>query len=373
MGDARAPRSGWVTSVAFDPMDARHRLRHLRQLRRAARLSQQRWRRRRGRRSTARAIARCPTSRAQPGRRSRRSRTVLPRHRSRRLRVSRWRRDAGWWRKPASARSVTEWLALVRDTSGRKRLFAFTHGRGAGALTSGSALQLAERLARRGKRFRTPLHFLMRLVQRRARALHGCFGLADGFACAARARCRSSSAASRSPPLRSIRLARSFIRRRSCDTGLTARPAKPASAANPRGLSGRDETPRRFRCRQRFERLGHGRHRRWRGGIASLVRRRRTVSLAALTASRCIFSACANVGWLAGQVVAMLFPQRLSRLDEPVVGGSLVPKQLVHAPCRRTGLLERLDVPAGLAEPLRERVPGCGELVQRFLIQAVDF
>jgi hypothetical protein len=27
--------------------------------------------------------------------------------------------------------AVTEWLALIRDTSGRKRLFAFTHGRGA--------------------------------------------------------------------------------------------------------------------------------------------------------------------------------------------------------------------------------------------------
>lgn len=27
--------------------------------------------------------------------------------------------------------AVTEWLSLVRDTSGRKRLFAFTHGRGA--------------------------------------------------------------------------------------------------------------------------------------------------------------------------------------------------------------------------------------------------
>jgi hypothetical protein len=26
---------------------------------------------------------------------------------------------------------VTEWLSLVRDSSGRKRLFAFTHGRGA--------------------------------------------------------------------------------------------------------------------------------------------------------------------------------------------------------------------------------------------------
>jgi photosystem II stability/assembly factor-like uncharacterized protein len=25
---------------------------------------------------------------------------------------------------------VTEWLSLIRDTSGRKRLFAFTHGRG---------------------------------------------------------------------------------------------------------------------------------------------------------------------------------------------------------------------------------------------------
>jgi hypothetical protein len=25
---------------------------------------------------------------------------------------------------------VTEWLALQRDTAGRKRLFAFTHGRG---------------------------------------------------------------------------------------------------------------------------------------------------------------------------------------------------------------------------------------------------
>jgi hypothetical protein len=25
---------------------------------------------------------------------------------------------------------VTEWLALTRDASGRKRLFAFTHGRG---------------------------------------------------------------------------------------------------------------------------------------------------------------------------------------------------------------------------------------------------
>jgi hypothetical protein len=27
--------------------------------------------------------------------------------------------------------AVSEWLALIRDTSGRKRLFAFTHGRGA--------------------------------------------------------------------------------------------------------------------------------------------------------------------------------------------------------------------------------------------------
>ena len=27
--------------------------------------------------------------------------------------------------------AVTEWLALVRDSSGRTRLFAFTHGRGA--------------------------------------------------------------------------------------------------------------------------------------------------------------------------------------------------------------------------------------------------
>jgi hypothetical protein len=26
--------------------------------------------------------------------------------------------------------AVTEWLTIVRDTSGRKRLFAFTHGRG---------------------------------------------------------------------------------------------------------------------------------------------------------------------------------------------------------------------------------------------------
>jgi hypothetical protein len=26
--------------------------------------------------------------------------------------------------------AVTEWLTLIRDTSGRKRLFAFTHGRG---------------------------------------------------------------------------------------------------------------------------------------------------------------------------------------------------------------------------------------------------
>ena len=26
---------------------------------------------------------------------------------------------------------VTEWLAMLRDTTGRKRLFAFTHGRGA--------------------------------------------------------------------------------------------------------------------------------------------------------------------------------------------------------------------------------------------------
>ena len=25
---------------------------------------------------------------------------------------------------------VTEWLSLMRDSSGRKRLFAFTHGRG---------------------------------------------------------------------------------------------------------------------------------------------------------------------------------------------------------------------------------------------------
>jgi hypothetical protein len=27
--------------------------------------------------------------------------------------------------------AVTEWLSLVRDASGRRRLFAFTHGRGA--------------------------------------------------------------------------------------------------------------------------------------------------------------------------------------------------------------------------------------------------
>ena len=26
---------------------------------------------------------------------------------------------------------VTEWLSLIRDSSGRRRLFAFTHGRGA--------------------------------------------------------------------------------------------------------------------------------------------------------------------------------------------------------------------------------------------------
>ncbi|MGE3274145.1 MAG: hypothetical protein AB7O67_03465 [Vicinamibacterales bacterium] len=31
--------------------------------------------------------------------------------------------------------AVTEWLALIRDTSGRKRLFAFTHGRGAWRVT----------------------------------------------------------------------------------------------------------------------------------------------------------------------------------------------------------------------------------------------
>jgi hypothetical protein len=39
----------------------------------------------------------------------------------------------GRWRveETGFGAAVTEWLSLVRDPSGRKRLFAFTHGRGA--------------------------------------------------------------------------------------------------------------------------------------------------------------------------------------------------------------------------------------------------
>jgi hypothetical protein len=39
---------------------------------------------------------------------------------------------AGWMAEETGfGPIVTEWLSLIRDTSGRRRLFAFTHGRGA--------------------------------------------------------------------------------------------------------------------------------------------------------------------------------------------------------------------------------------------------